>query len=284
MRNRHRVRGVASKALLQVLSPLVAFALDAGLSTQELVRLLRCAAVLRVAKQQYSSAKRINISGISATTGIPRSEVSKILKMQKNEPIGDDKQNSVSVILAAWYREPQFHNDRGQPADLPMYGRKVSFERLVKSYGRGIPPRAVLDELVRTKSVEVLQNQRIRVKRAHPIQSGMSPSTIAAFGARSQELLETMLASMRYPDRPQFVATISAEAIPDSAMRVLRREIENKGSIFLADLQEALAQESCPMEAGNDAKKVSVTVFCTEEQTAADARDLGKRRNFRRRS
>lgn len=283
MRKGSKIREVASDALLQLFSPLVAFALDAGLSTRELHWLIRCAAVRRVADQQYLSAHRINISGISATTGITRSEVAKILSTRRKDLAHDHWQNSITLVLAAWHREPRFHNERGQPADLPIYGSRISFERLVKTYGRGAPARAVLDELIRTKAVEVLEKQRIRVKRTYPVERGMSTSAIRAFGARSYELLEAMLSSMRSPDRPQFVATISADAIPESSMRLLRREIENKGSIFLSDLQEALAQETFPQKSDKNAKTVSVTVFCTEKDTGTRQSTLSKRKNFRRR-
>ena len=74
------VRLVAKKALLQLFEPLAGFVIDAGLSTNELHRIMRQAAVRSVAARQLEDSHRINISGIAATTGIPRAEISRILK------------------------------------------------------------------------------------------------------------------------------------------------------------------------------------------------------------
>ena len=64
----------------------------------------------------------------------------------------------------AWHQVPRFTDSKGQPADLKLYGRGASFESLVRRYGRGIPTRAVLDELIRTRTVEMLSSQKIRAK------------------------------------------------------------------------------------------------------------------------
>src|SRR5580698_9197533 len=76
--NRNDVRVIARKALLQLLEPLVGFVLDSGLSTHEWHSILRESAVRTVAAKQMEVARRVNISGIAASTGIPRAEISRI--------------------------------------------------------------------------------------------------------------------------------------------------------------------------------------------------------------
>ena len=84
---------------------------------------------------------RVNISGIAATTGIPRAEISRILKSSAEPgPKSIDRQQiSTNRILAAWHDEPKFTDANGHPADLELYGRGATLESLVKTYGRGIP-------------------------------------------------------------------------------------------------------------------------------------------------
>ena len=149
------LRNVAKRALLQLLEPLAGFVLDSGLSAAEFQAFLREATVRSAAAKQLQVANRVNKSGISATTGISRAEVSRILKVNKeSHRMADDNQTqSTNRILAAWHQDPKFTRMDGQPADLTMYGRGSSFEALARKYGLGIPTRAVLDELVRTGAV-----------------------------------------------------------------------------------------------------------------------------------
>jgi uncharacterized protein DUF6502 len=278
------VRVVARKALLQLFEPLAGFILDAGLSTNELHRIMRHAAVRSVAARQLEASHRINISGIAATTGIPRAEISRILKLSTmpDEHPRDRQQKSTNRILAAWHEVPKFTNSNGHPADLRLYGRGATFESLVRSHGSGIPTRAVLDELLRARAVEVLPSQRIRARATMAVDRGMSPQVVKAFGDRATELLNTMLLNMREPESAQFIASVSGSTVIPHSLPLFRKELSNKGAAFLADIQESLTQE--PGKRSAKSSTVSVTVFCHESihQKGDKKKSSNKRRNFRR--
>jgi hypothetical protein len=287
---RNDVRVVARRALTQLLEPLAGFVIDAGLSTNELHTILRQAAVRSVASRQLEIAHRVNISGIAATTGIPRAEISRILKLRSKpyQQTADHQQKSTNRILAAWHQEPKFTNANGQPADLKLYGRGATFESLVRSYGRGVPTRAVLDELTRTRAVEVLSSQKIRAKAAMAVDRGISPQVIKAFGDRATELLSTMLLNMRQPESPQFIASVSGSTVVPNALPLFRKELSSKGAEFLADIQESLIQSPVKGSAKRETRspdRVSVTVYYHEsprKKIGERKHSLNKRRNFRR--
>jgi len=144
------VHAAASQALGPILQPLAAFVLDSGLSVRELEVLFRTAAVLSVAARQRASGQRVNISGIAATTGIPRAEISQILRAPKRpaatRPLAP---SPINRVLAAWHEEPGYQKPSGKPADLRVFGAAPSFEALAKKHGAGLPTRAILDELAR---------------------------------------------------------------------------------------------------------------------------------------
>jgi hypothetical protein len=280
-------RVVARRALLQLFEPLTGFVMDAGLSTKELHSILRHAAVRSVAARQREVSHRINISGIAATTGIPRSEISRILKLteESEEQPTDRGQQSTNRILAAWHEEPRFTNANGQPAELKLYGRGTSFESLVKTHGGGIPTRAVLDELVRTRAVDVLPGQKVRARASSTVHRGISPRVIRDFGDRATELLSTMLSNMRASESPRFVASISGSTVGSNALPLLRKELSNKSTQFLAEVKECLMQEPIK-KAGRDMSTMSVTVFYYESSRrhSYKRQSSSKRRNFRRKS
>jgi hypothetical protein len=276
------VRALTRKALLQLLEPLTAFVIDAGLSAGDMYSLLREAAVRSVAKRQLEIARRVNISGIAATTGIPRAEISRILKQKNLEDDRrlDHRQQSTNRILAAWHEEPKFTNVNGQPATLKIYGRGATFESLVTSYGRGIPPRALLDELLRSRVVEVLPGQRVRARASLSVHRGLSPQLIKAFGDHASDLLSTMLFNMRAPETPRFLATVAAPAATKKMMPLIRKELSSRSAEFLSEMQETLAV--APRKRGSST--VGVTVFYHENSRAGSPkRSPGNRTNFRRR-
>ena len=69
----------ARRAFAKILRPLSELALNSGIGVSELNSILRHAAIRGVAAQQINGVRRINISGIAATTGISRSEISRTL-------------------------------------------------------------------------------------------------------------------------------------------------------------------------------------------------------------
>jgi hypothetical protein len=282
------VRDAAKKALLQLLEPLAGFVLDSGISTSELNALFREAAVISAVSKQLGTVGRVNISGIAATTGIPRAEISRILrngaKVHSREDEG--QQQSTNRILSAWHGNPKFTKPDGQPADLKLFGRGSSFDCLARMYGRGIPTRALLDELVRTGAVELLDNQRIRAKTLVAVERGMSARVIKSFGDRGSELLSTMLFNMRRPEVPKFIANITDSSVPKITLPLLRKELALRGADFLADVQESLNRSPFPKTSksrGKNHSRISVTIFYHESTDNEVKPKLArKRRNFRR--
>jgi hypothetical protein len=284
---RNAVRVVARKAILQVFEALAGFVIDAGLSANELHSILRHAIVRSVANRQLEISHRVNISGIAATTGIPRAEISRILKSRaelSEQPV-DRQQKSTNRILAAWHEEPKFTDTNGQPADLELYGRGVTFESLVKTYGRGIPTRALLDELLRARAVEVLPSQKIRAKTSFAIDRGINPQAIKALGDRATDLISTMLSNMKERDNPQFIASVSGSPIAPNALPLFRKELSIKGAEFLADIQESLTQKPA-VKSGIASGTVGVTIFYHESFRKNNYKksSKAKRTNFRRNS
>jgi hypothetical protein len=276
----------AKHALRQILKPLTEFVIDTGLSTRDIHTILRECAVRIVASRQLQVAKRINVSGISASTGISRSEISRIIKARSR--VGrhaDDHRQSTNRILAAWHDDPKYTNSNGQPAELRLYGRGATFDSLVKAHGRGIPTRAVLDELVRTRVVDVLPSQRIKAKAPIVTDGGLTKQFVKAVGDRVSELLSAMLANMREPGAAEFLASVSGTVRSVESLPLIRKEIASKGAEFLSEIQDGFVHHQTGVRT-KGGRSMSVTVFCYEDREldeVAPRRGSG-RRNFRRSS
>jgi hypothetical protein len=286
--NAGHVRLVAKDALRQILEPLAGFVLDSGLSTGEFCNLFREAAVRSAASKQLNTSDRVNISGIAATTGIPRAEISRILKSKipTRESKKSKEQQSTNRILAGWYADPKFTTAGGQPSDLKLYGRSATFDALARKYGRGLPTRALLDELLRAGAIELLPNQKVRAKAPVAIERGVNAQMISTYGERASDLLSTLLINMRGSDVPRFVANISDSLVQKEVLPLFRKELASKSADLLADFQESLSRKR-PARVSKSPKnklvRISVTIFCNEFSQKGNRRNLSiKRRNFRR--
>ena len=277
----------ARKALSNLLQPLAGFILDAGLSANELHGLIRESIIRSVRDRQMEVAGRINISGIAASTGIPRAEISRILSLRPEVTSSTDDQQATNRILSVWHEDPEFTTPNGQPADLRIFGRGKTFDSLVRNYGRGIPTRAMLDELSRGGAVEVLSSQKVRAKSELAVAIGVSPRAIRVFGERATELLSSMLNTMRSPERSRFIANIEGATVLRSALPLIRKEVASKGAEFLAGIQDNLLNGPFikhTKHATNAAYRVSVTVFYHEASRVIESaqKKTITRRNFRR--
>jgi hypothetical protein len=283
------MRAVARRALAQLLEPLVGFVLDSGLSSQELHLIMREAAIRSVAARQLQAARRINISGIAASTGIPRAEISRMLRSSGkfSRQLADRQQQSTNRVLAVWHQDPKFTTPAGTPAELKIYGRGATFETLVRSHGRGIPTRAMLDELTRTGAAEVITSELVRVRTSVAVDRGVSIRAIRSFGVRVTELMTSMLQNMRNPENPRFVASVSGANVSAALLPLFRKELASKGADFLADIHDLITREAsvAPTKLhASRAGRISVTIYCHETGRQANPKKnmVRKRRNFRR--
>jgi hypothetical protein len=121
----------------------------------------------------------------------------------------------------------------GEPAVLPIFGKRRSFEQLVSMHSAGIPVRAMLDELTRIDAVERLEDQRVKAKSRIPILTGMTPGAIAVIGERTRDLLDTLTNNLRRTSKPLFEGTALADEIDPEMISLFRREIAEQGASFL---------------------------------------------------
>lgn len=193
------VQLAAKHVLRKLLEPLSRLAFDCGLSVNELNSMLREAAVQSAAGRQLEDKGRINFSGIAATTGISRGEISRILKNGEIAigGVGNSRQNPINRILAAWHNDTRFLTANRLPAELDLYGRGFTFESLVRRHGRGIPVRAIFDELTRIGAVELSASQKISPKMSVAVDRRITPEVIEGFGRWATDLLSARLEKVK---------------------------------------------------------------------------------------
>ena len=174
-------------AMKRLVDPLVDLMFDAGLTVHEFSQIVRERAVRTAARRVCKEIGRDSKSRVAIITGLPRSEVARILgsdDVSSGKRLG---QHPARKVLAAWFDNPRFLAANGDPAVLPIFGKRRSFEQLVAMHSGGIPVRAMLDELTQLDAIERLTDQRVKAKSRIPILTGMTDSAISAIGERTRD-------------------------------------------------------------------------------------------------
>lgn len=231
-------------ALKRVVDPLVGLMFDAGVTVREFTQIVRERAVRTAARRVCKESGRDSRSRVAIITGLPRSEVARILESDDASPTRQLGQHPARKVLAAWFDDPRFLAANGDPAVLPIFGKRRSFEQLVSMHSGGIPIRAMLDELTRIDAVERLEGQRVRAKSRIPILTGMTAGAIAVIGERTRDLLDTLTNNLRRTSKPLFEGTALADEIDLEMISLFRREIAEQGASFLNSANSLFGRSS----------------------------------------
>jgi len=272
-------------ALELILDPLLDLMFDVGLSVQELNFLTRSRAVHVATTRLVKDGGRRSNSRVAIITGIPRSEVTKISKLSKSHERKKVSQQPARRTLAGWFSDPRFLSSNGEPAVLPIFGKRRSFENLVARYGVGIPVRAMLDELIQIGAIERLPNQRVTIKTRVPVSVGLTPTAIGAIGEHCKNLLETLIQNIRRAERPLFEATSLISDASPNLLPVIRREIADQGTSLINSTSSMLKRSRGRVKTKNAdqvGRRAGVTVFYFEDPVNSPAESASSTKSQRR--
>jgi hypothetical protein len=278
-------------ALKRVVDPLIDIMLDAGVTVQEFTRVVRERAVRTAAMRIVRESGRSSKSRVAIITGLPRAEVARILSADDDSSNRRPGQHPARKVLSAWYDSPRFLSENGDPAILPIFGRRRSFEQLVAVHSGGIPVRAMLDQLAQINAVEILSGQRVRAKSRVPIFRGLTSNAISIVGERAGDLLETLKSNLRSTKQPLFEGTALMGDVDVSLAPLVHREIAEQGAAFIDAANSLFARSRVNSRRSTpkvSAKcRVGVTVYYFQDEMPRDNHfpiltNRGPRKNLHR--
>ncbi len=280
-------------ALNRVVDSLVELMFDAGVTVHEFNQLVRERSVRSAATRVSREIGRDSKSRVAIITGLPRSEVARILRSDDAPSRKRLGQHPARRVLAAWFDDPRFLAPSGDPAVLPIFGKRRSFEHLVAMHSGGIPVRAMLDELTQIDAVEILADQQVKAKSRIPILTGPSGSAIEGVGERTRDLLDTLTYNLRHKGKPLFEGTALVDETDHELVSLLRREIAEQGTNFINTANSLFGRHSTkqrrPLVKPATKCRLGVTVYYFQDdiEFAADSRtklENRPRKNLRRKS
>jgi hypothetical protein len=231
-------------ALLKLLRPLARILLRNGISYGTFADLAKWVFVDVATKEFSIKDRKQSTSRVSVITGLSRREVMRVRKLPRPDITESiEKHNRAARVIAAWRREPEFLDNEGNPALLPMEGDGATFSELVKRFSGNVPPRAVLDELVHVAAVHQMADNTVRLLTRAYIPKDYDAHKINILGTDVKHLLSTINHNL-HPDliTPLFQRKVSYDNLPDDVLEKFHRHFSKKTQSLLESADNWLAE------------------------------------------
>lgn len=262
-----------SAAVVRLLRPLVRLLLRNGMSYGAFADLAKWVYV-DVATNEFGVAgRRQTDSRVSVITGLTRKEVARL----KGTDVPDDHAaaehyNRAARVIGGWLRDTRFVDAAGRPAALAFDGDS-GFSALVKAYSGDMPPRAVLDELLRVGAVERGDDGRLALLTAAYVPRDGDAGRLHILGSDVALLIDTIDHNLRAADEPRFQRKVAYDNLPAEAIPALRALTAEKGQALLEELNRVLAahdRDINPAAAGGGRKHAGVGIYYFEEDVSEE--------------
>jgi hypothetical protein len=214
--------------------------------------------------------KKQSISRVSIITGLSRKEVSRLRKMEMLRDVGAfERYNRAARVVSGWTSDRRFIDEAGHPLALPFEKGKVTFSDLVRDHSGDVPPRAILDELLRVGVVEMTKKDRIRLLSRAYIPRGDEPQMLSILGTDVSHLITPIDYNIAGKGTdPFFQRKVSYDNVPVEALPELRQLGAEQGQLLLEKLNKSFSKQDRdlnPSVKGSGRYQVGVGIYYFEE-------------------
>jgi len=214
--------------------------------------------------------RKQSTSRVSVITGLSRKEVVRVRGLSRpDDHANTEKYNRAARVIAAWRRESEFLDPKGNPAPLPMAGPASTFSELVKRFGGDVPVRATLDELIRVGAIHRLEDGRVSLLSRAYIPESSDSKKLHILGTDVGHLISTMDHNLRHdPIGPFFQRKVAYDNLPDDVLPQFRKLASKRAQALLERLDEWLShhdRDVTPTVKGPGRNQAGLGIYYFEE-------------------
>jgi hypothetical protein len=261
------------RAAQAILRPLVRLLIAHGITFPAFSRLVR-EVYIEIGTRYFALPfKKQTDSRVALVTGVTRKEIGQIRRGQVL-PLGEVAHFDYGVatrVIGRWVTERPYRDANGEPRRLPYEAppNQASFVSLVDEVGGDIPPRAVLDELIRVGAVALSPSGDVRLVEQAYIPARGTEEKLAILGGDAGELIGAIAHNIEQPqDDPFLQRKVYYDNIGADALAELRQRVRQAGGTFIQDVNQILAgydRDRNPAAPGGARKRTVVGVFYFDE-------------------
>lgn len=270
------------RALYRILRPLARLLLRNGIPFGEFADLVKRAYVEAALEDFGDGRKKPTDSRAAVMTGLTRKEVKRHREILAGSDTGitsTSHANRASRVVSGWVHDAAFQNDEGHPALLPFDG-SLSFCELVRRHSGDMPPRSVLDELLRVGVVATDETTgKLWLRQRAYVPTGDSEEMLQIFGEDVSDLIATVdhnLVSGESGHQPLYQRTLTYNNIPPHVMARWRVYAAAESQALLEQLDQWLGPHDRDIagggeqDPGGDGVRTGVSIFYFEDPVQPD--------------
>ncbi len=246
------VRLAMAAMFVKLFRPLVRVALRHGLSAPELEEILRWTYVdVVTTDDEFRLRHKQTDSRAAMLTGLSRKEVRrlKLMPPPHQSEQGNRYTNRAARVINGWTEDQRFSEGKDKPRLLSLKNENPAFEDLVQQYGADVPPKTVLDELIRCELAEIVDGEWLRLKQTNYIPPSGTVDQFEVIGMCASDLLETIDhnctpdCDVKFPQTAVYSVTLPPEAVP-----LLRRSVTEHVRDFAREMHHRIYDHSETMQ------------------------------------
>lgn len=272
-------------AFRHLLRPLVRIAIRNGVAYPAFATALRDAYIKVASAELTASRGDVSADAISLMTEIDIGEASKVLQAPDVVEFGaaERRMNSVARVLLGWHTDRDYIGPYGLVRDLAFAPAETQpkkdvsgFVDLSRQYCPDLPPKVVLDELIRTGCVQDLGNGFYRALTRLYVPQQLSPESIRRLAQVVHNVTETLEVNLRRSVRGtgRIERTIYADyGLRPDDLAAFDKYVRERGQLFADDIDNWLSDRS--QEGHPDAVQTGIG-FYHYVVNSDDEKDFGR--------
>jgi hypothetical protein len=258
----------------QFMRPIIRLLIRNGIGYREFSEICK-ALFVDVARSEYGlRGRKTNMSRVSVMTGISRKEVRKIRDTPDLDMLASvSRVRRPELILSIWHNDPDYSDSKLCPKRIRFDGPGPTFRDLVARVGGDIPPKAMLNELIRAGSV-IEEGEKLRVVSRSYIPEPNDPEAVLVAGDAIKDLVSTIYHNLGSGDSEArfFERRVYSEKLSGDQRLRFRKLARERGELLFRDLNSWLGERESSRESiqshGNDdqpAKRIGVGLYFFDE-------------------
>ncbi len=262
-------------AVAKLLRPLIRLLLRHGVPYAAFADLAKREYVNMAADEFEVPGRKQTNSRVATITGLSRKEVQRVKALEGIDDSVDavDKYHRAARVVSGWIHSEQFCDKNSLPLPLPFDG-DVSFNALVKMFSGDMPPRAVLDELMRNGLVEREVDGKLRlIQRVYIPKSG-EIEKLGILGTDVAGLIATIDHNIQVGAKdPYFQRKVYYDNLSEEAVAELRLLIAERSQVQLEFINHWMAQRDRdvnPQAGGTGRKAAGIGIYYFEDQDSQE--------------
>lgn len=242
------VRLAMAAMFVKVFRALVRVALRHGLSAPELEEILRWTYVdVVTTDDEFRLRHKQTDSRAAMLTGLSRKEVRrlKLMPPPHQSEQGNRYTNRAARVINGWTEDSRFSDGKDKAKRLSLKNDNPAFEDLVQQYGADVPPKTVLDELLRCGLAEVVDGEWLSLTQTRYIPPSGTIDQFEIMGMCASDLIATMERNWRPGCDEKFPQTaVYSVTLPQEAMPLLRQSVAQHVREFAREMHHRIYDHS----------------------------------------